>query len=118
MILKGNKTMNINIKATNTTLTDSIRNTIEDKLQVLEKFLRPENQVFVELVEDNKHQSGKFFRAEVQISPTGHYAEAVANDFYEAMDLVLPKIMEQMRRDKDKKISLRRKVGNFFKRNR
>lgn len=109
--------MNINIKATNTTLTDAIRSNIEDKLQVLEKFLRPENQIFVELVEDNKHHTGKFFRAEVQISPTGHYAEAVAGDFYEAMDLVIPKITEQMRRGKDKKISLRRRLGNLFKRN-
>lgn len=51
------------------------------------------------------------------VSPTGHYAEAVAGDFYEAMDLVIPKITEQMRRGKDKKISLRRRLGNLFKRN-
>ncbi len=108
--------MNINIKATNTTLTDAIRSNIETKLEGLEKFLRPENQIFVELVEDSKHKSGKFFRAEVQISPNSIYAEAVANDFYEAMDLVLPKINEQLRRGKDKKISLRRRLGNLFKR--
>ena len=109
--------MNINIKATNTTLTNAIRDNIEVKLEVLEKFLKPENQIFVELVEDSKHHTGKFFRAEVQISPTGNYAEAVASDFYEAMDLVIPKITEQMRRDKDKKISLRRRLGNLFKKN-
>ncbi len=107
--------MNINIKATNTTLTDAIRETIEGKLEILEKFLKPENLIFVELVEDNKHKSGKFFRAEVQISPHGIYAEAVAGDFYEAMDLVIPKINEQLRRGKDKKISLRRRLGNLFK---
>lgn len=107
--------MNLNIKATNTTLTEAIRTDIENKLQVLEKFLRPEDKVNVELAEDTKHTSGRFSRAEVHIKPRGLYAEANGNDFYEAMDLVVPKIREQLTRDKDKRISLRRRLGNLWK---
>ncbi len=54
--------MNISIKATNTTLTEAIRSTIEDKLQILEKFLRPEDKIHVELAEDRHHHSGLFSR--------------------------------------------------------
>ena len=110
--------MTINIKATNTTLTDSIRSVIEDKVSVLENFLRPENVVYVEVDEDTKHQSGQFHRAEIRIQPHGQYAEARGNDFYEALDLVIPKIKEQLAKEKDKRVSLRRRLGSFFKRNR
>lgn len=108
--------MNINIKATNTTLTEAIKSDIKDKLEPFEKFLRPEDVVHVELAEDTKHVSGRFSRAEVHIQPRGIYAEAMGNDFYEAMDLVVPKVREQLTRDKDKRVSLRRKLGNLFKR--
>jgi len=110
--------MNLTIKATHTTLTDAIRSDIATKLAPLENFLRPEDQVHVELEEDTKHRSGRFSRVEVLIQPRGHYADARGNDFYEAMDLVVPKIKEQLTRDKDKRVSLRRRLGNIFKRNR
>lgn len=108
--------MNITIKATNTTLTDAIRNTVEQKLSSLEGFLKPENKIHVELEEDTHHKTGLFSRVEVQIAPHGYYAEANGNDFYEAIDLVLPKIKQQMTKTKDKRLSLRRKLGNLFKR--
>src|SRR5262245_8153079 len=100
--------MNLNIKATHTTLTEAIKTDIEDKLQFLEKFLRPEDKVHVELEEDRKHVSGRFSRVEISIQPRGLYAEANGNDFYEAMDLAVPKVKEQLTRTKDKRVSLRR----------
>lgn len=108
--------MNITIKATNTTLTDAIRQTIETKLQVIEKFLKPEDTVRVEVDEDTRHNTGLFSRVEIHISPHGFYAEANGNDFYEAIDLVLPKIERQLSKSKDKKISLRRRIGKLFRR--
>ncbi|QQS23379.1 ribosome-associated translation inhibitor RaiA [bacterium] len=113
---KGQINMNINIKATNTTLTPAIRSNIENKLEVLSKFLKPEDVIHVELAEDTHHNSGQFFRVDIQISPRGSYAEARANDFYEGMDLVIPKITQQLRKEKEKGISLRRRLGNLFKR--
>jgi len=108
--------MNIIMKATHTTLTEAIRADIEGKLEIVEKFLRPEDKVHVELEEDTHHNSGRFSRVEIAIHPRGLYAEARGNDFYEALDLVVPKIREQLTRGKDKRISLRRKLGNLFKR--
>lgn len=110
--------MNISIKATNTTLTDAIKSNIEAKLQVIETFLRPEDQVHVEVEEENHHNHGLFSRVEVRITPHGHYADANGNDFYEAMDLVIPKIKQQLVKQKDKKVSLRRRLGRLFKRDR
>ena len=110
--------MNITIKATNTTLTDAIKSTINDKLSSIESFLKPEDKVHVEVEEDTHHKTGLFSRVEVQISPHGYYAEANGNDFYEAIDLVIPKIKQQMTKTKDKRLTLRRRVGNLFKRNR
>ncbi len=106
--------MNINIKATNTTLTDSIKANINDKLSVLEKFMRPEDMVHIEIAEDRKHQSGEFFRVDIQISPRGFYAEARGNDFYEALDLVIPKIKNQFSKEKEKGLSLRKRLGKWF----
>lgn len=108
--------MNIAIKATNTTLTDAIQSSIEDKLQVLEKFMKPEDKIHVELAEDTHHNSGEFSRVEIHIKPHGYYADSTGNDFYEALDLVIPKIKQQMSKSKDKQISLRKKIGNLFKR--
>ncbi len=107
--------MNINIKATNTTLTDSIRSNVQAKLEPLEKFLRPEDVIHLELAEDTKHQSGQFFRVDIQISPRGYYAEARANDFYEAMDLLVPKIKHQFTKEKEKGLSFRKRLGKWFR---
>lgn len=107
--------MKINIKATNTTLTPSIKSNVESKLSVIEKFTKPEDVIHVELAEDTKHHSGQFFRVDIQISPHGIYADSRGNDFYEAMDLVVPKIQTQLAKSKDKKISLRRRLGNALR---
>jgi ribosomal subunit interface protein len=107
--------MNINIKATNTTLTPTIKSNVENKLSVIEKFTRPEDIIYVELAEDTHHKSGTFFRVDIQISPHGIYADAKGNDFYEALDLVIPKIQIQLAKNKDKKISLRRRLGKMIR---
>lgn len=108
--------MNITIKATNTTLTDAIKQTVESKLAILEPFLKPEDKVHVEIAEDTHHNSGLFSKVEIHITPHGYYADAMGNDFYEAIDLVLPKIKNQITKTKDKRLTLRRRIGNIFKR--
>ncbi len=102
--------MKINIKATNTTLTPSIKNFIEEKLSSLEKFLKPEYKLHVELEIDKKHKTGDVFRTEINILPSKFYAEGFAPDFYAAFDIALPKIKEQLMKAKDKQLT-RRKVA-------
>lgn len=101
--------MNINIKATNTTLTPAIKQDIEKKLTALSKFLKPEHKLYVEVEVLKKHKSGLTQRVEVNIKPSNMYAEAVGADFYEALDLVVPKIKEQLVKNKDKALTSRRK---------
>jgi len=101
--------MAVNIKATNTTLTPSIREFINDKLAQISNFIKEEDKIHVELEVNKKHKSGKIFRAEIDIQPRGNYAEAEGNDFFEAMDLLIPKIKEQLTKAKDKRVSLRRR---------
>ncbi len=108
--------MNLNIKATKTTLTPSLQAEIENKLSILEPFLRTEDKIHVEVEARASKDNSQEFRAEINIQPGGHYADASGSDVYEAIDLLLPKIRQQLTREKDKKVSLRRKLGSAFKR--
>lgn len=100
--------MNITIKATNTSLTPSIKDNVSDKLSALEKFLKPEHKIHVELEVLKRHKSGLVQRAEVTINPGNYYAESLGNDFYESLDKVIPKIKEQLVKSKGKMLSKRR----------
>lgn len=103
--------MNITIKASGTTLTLALKNIIKDKISILDKFLKSEHKVHVEVECDSKHKSGQIYRVEIMIKPEMFYAEARGQEAYEALDLAIPKIKEQLTKKKDKVISARRKEG-------
>lgn len=107
--------MRISFKATNTTLTPAIKNFIEEKIEGLSKFLKPEDKIHVELEVSKRHQKGMFNRAEIDIRPGGYYAESYGLDFYSAMDTVLPKIKEQLTKAKGKKLSKIKKARRMEK---
>lgn len=103
---------NINIKATHLTLNQSETDYVTKKMQTFFKFLYDDNDIHVELGAD-KHHSGDKFRAEITISPKpGIYAEATGEDIYAAIDLCVPKIKEQLAKQKDKRVAQRRRLGS------
>lgn len=101
--------MNLNIKATKTTVTSAIRSAITEKLRRLERFLKPEHKVHVEFAVEKTKSQGMRYRCEVDIQPSGYYAESFGTDFYEAVDLVIPKIKEQLLKAKDKQLAKRKR---------
>jgi len=96
----------VNIKATHTTLTQSMSDYVAKKMQPLQKFLEEENNVHVELEAEPLHHTGPRFRAEITILPRpGVFADAWGNNLYEAIDLCMPKIREQLLKRKAKTVS-------------
>ena len=99
----------INIEANHTTLTEAMENYVIDKLANIEKFLRDENKVHVELDVETKKRNGPKYRASITILPKpGVYAMHMGEDLYEAVDMTVQKVREQLVKNKDKRISKRR----------
>jgi putative sigma-54 modulation protein len=108
--------MNIAIKATHIELTEAIKQYAEDKVGALEKYMAA-MQAHIELERDRKHHSGEVFRAEVMLTAGGKQirADAVAEDLYAAIDLVIPKLKEQITKFKDKKDTLMKRGARSAK---
>ena len=102
--------MRIIIKATNTKLSSSISQYIEEKIGGLDRFLGSYNQELVnakvevsKVTRDQRH--GEIFRAEVNLSIEGRLirAEETAESLLAAIDLVKDELSREIKRDKNKK---------------
>lgn len=109
--------MNISIKTTHVDLTPSIRQYVEEKIGHLEKFIQA-SEAHVELRRDQHHQSGPVFGVDITLIVGGKimYAQSEAEDIYAAVDLLIPKLKEQIVKFKDKKASLWRRAARLLKR--
>ncbi len=120
--------MRINIKATGTTLTPSISEYIEKKINMLEKFFqegaRPDEPfgrealINVEVGRTTKHhKSGDIFRAEIRINYEGqeYYSVAEEEDLYAAIDEVKDEIVHEMTSRRKKTFHLMRHGGAKIK---
>jgi putative sigma-54 modulation protein len=109
--------MNISIKGTHVDLTPSLKQYVEEKIGNLEKYMVAQ-EAHLEVARDMHHQSGLVFRADINLI-TGKkimHAESVGQDAYAAIDLLVPKLKEQIGKFKDKRQTLARRGARSAKR--
>lgn len=103
------------LKATNLTLTPAIREYMEKKLKMIEKYLGKEAvincQFEVELITKH-HNKGEIFRAEINLSLANTLlrVERTAEDLYKAIDKTKDHLVELIKRSKDKRLTKRRQT--------
>jgi len=102
--------MNLDIKATNLTLTPAIKQYIENKVDGLSKFLERWDKsgkvnIYFEIEKiTNHHNKGELFRAEfnVDLGEKKLRAEHTADDAYKAIDKVKDVMKEEIVKYKEK----------------
>jgi putative sigma-54 modulation protein len=108
--------MQIKIKATQLELTDSIKNYIQEKMDMLDKYLgsiKVTNCDFeIEKTKSNQNK-GKIFRAEVNLSIPGEMIriEKTANDLYKSIDKVKDHLPRSIKRYKEKRRDKKRQTN-------
>ncbi|MBX4200039.1 ribosome-associated translation inhibitor RaiA [Candidatus Parcubacteria bacterium] len=112
--------MNINIKATGIEMTPAISSYAEKKISSIEKYIEKGKSpvVQMEVGKNTKHhKEGPFFRAEVKIVGLGKdvYAVCEAEDLYAAIDMVRDEVVQEITRDKSKRLHMMRKGGRMVK---
>ncbi|MFZ5391426.1 MAG: ribosome hibernation-promoting factor, HPF/YfiA family [Patescibacteria group bacterium] len=100
--------MDFIISGKNFKLTPSLKQYIQDKLGRLKKYWGKIIRARVELKVDKAHKSGQISEVDVVLEVPGPdiRAEQKASEMHEAIDLVMPKLEKQLRRAKDKILSL------------
>ena len=109
-----------NIKATNITLTNEIREYIEKRLATAERFMKPEliESVYVDVGKTtNHHKQGEIYRAEFNVTLDGKKFNAISEqeDLNAAIDDAHDDLIRQVTDHKDHKISLFRRGARSVK---
>ncbi len=91
--------MRITISGRNIELTEGLKQAVEEKLSKLEKFFKPDTDVYVTLSVEKDRQ-----KIEVTILAKGHVirSEQVSNDMYVSIDLAAEVIERQLKKYKNK----------------
>ena len=111
---------NINIKGTNLELTDGLREYVADKLSQLDRHTAKEPlNVDVELEHLPRPHDGPPFRCEIMFNMPGEKfmlrGDAVGETIEAAIDICLPKIKEQLDREREKRDTEIKKGGRELK---
>ncbi len=106
--------MQINIKATKMKLTPAIREYVQKKMDMLEKYLGTIKALHCEVeigMAVGSHQSGEIFRAEVNLEVPGELlrVEKEETDLYKAIDKVKDHMSRSIKKYKEKKMDKKRK---------
>lgn len=109
----------IQIKATNIELTDAIRDYVEKRFTLIDKFMHSSAEsVQVEVGKtSNHHKQGDIYKAEVNLSVGGKkfYAVAETEDLYGSVDAVKEDIVRQLTTNKDRSETLFRRGARSIK---
>lgn len=97
--VKGLDIMRITITGRNIDLTQGLKDAVKEKLSKLEKYFKPDTDVYVTLSVEKERQ-----KIEVTIPTKGHVirSEQVSNDMYVSIDLVEEVIERQLRKYRTK----------------
>lgn len=109
-----------NIKATNIELTPGLRDHIEKKLAMVEKYVRPGSleRVYVDVGRStNHHKQGDIYRAEFELIIDGEkfFTAAETEDISTSVDEAYDELVRQITEDKDHKISMIRRGARSIK---
>jgi len=106
--------MKINIKATRIKLTPAIKEYIQKKMDMLDKYLgdiKVINANFEVELTTNHHHKGEIYRAEINLLLVGDFIriDKTEKDLYKAIDKVKDHLREIIKRHKEKTIAKTRK---------
>ncbi len=106
--------MQINIKATKIELTPAIKNYVQEKMDMLEKYLGDMKVINVNFeveMTTNHHLKGEIFRAEANIKLAGDFirVEKTEKDLYKAIDKVKDHLQGIIKKHKEKLIDKKRR---------
>lgn len=112
--------MRINIQGTNIELTESIKDYVNKKVVILDKFIDKLEDVLLEIEigkTTNHHKQGDIFKAEINISFSGKkfYATSIKEDLYGAIDDVKEQIEYQLIQSKERGETLFRRGARSIK---
>lgn len=113
--------MNINIKATNVSLTPAVDDYIRKKVAMFDKLIHQNDTSANVAVEVGKttehHKSGNVFFAEFNLHTAGKnfYVRREASDMHTAIDIVKDELMDAVRAHKGKKETLFRRGSQVMK---
>ncbi len=113
--------MKINEKGTNMEITDEIKDYLYKKLEHLEKFIDPADESVMCNVELGKttmhHKTGDVFRTEINLHIAGRELRAVSekDELFASIDIVKDEMVNELKNNKDKRISLLRRGGARIK---
>lgn len=114
--------MKFNLKTTNLEPIPELNNYLKEKMNGLDRFIEHVDSVVQAWVEVGRtslhHQTGRVYRAEVQIHLPGKSvrAEAIAENIFTAFNEVLDELQRELKKYKGKQAEKQEKGSRRFKR--
>lgn len=111
-------TMQINIKATKIDLTDAVKSYVQEKVDMLEKYLGDTRAVNCDMevgLISNHHNKGEIFRAELNLQLPGEVlrVEKTEPDLYKAIDKVKDHMVRSIDKYKKRMVDKKREGNNL-----